>query len=190
MIDNGTGDRFEADVSVANQVNRGFAVACNQGATIATGSVVVFLNNDCICHPGWLEPLVAAVSAHGVIAGAQLRYEDGRLQHAGVKVGVSEGVVTAWNILTEQEAGPCDAVTGACMAVDRMQFYALRGFDEGFVNGYEDVDICLRYRAGGGMCWYVPESVVTHLESQSGPARWANVHANVNRLHERWVGKL
>ena len=65
-------------------------------------------------------------------------------------------------------------------------FADLGGFDEGFVNGYEDVDLCLEVRARNWQVWYERDAVVCHLESQSGPARWTHVRQNVERLNEKW----
>ena len=76
------------------------------------------------------------------------------------------------------------------MAVGADVFLELNGFDESFVNGYEDVDLCLRARAAGWKVWYTTDATVMHRESQSGPARWSHVHENVALLNERWAGKV
>lgn len=160
--------------------NLGFAAGCNHGAALAPDAdVFVFLNDDTEVQPGWLEPLVAAAAP---ISGSHLVYPDGRTQHAGVTVNVEAGTLVARNITHPQPSGPVDAVTGACLAVDAEWFRANGGFDEGYWNGYEDVDLCLR--AGGAT--FVAESVVVHHESQSGPQRWTRVRENVTRLNERW----
>ena len=41
------------------------------------------------------------------------------------------------------------AVNGACLLIGRDLFQACKGFDEGYRNGYEDVDLCLEVRAHG-----------------------------------------
>lgn len=160
-----------------------FAENCNRGAQL-DADVYVFLNDDTHCHPGWLEPLVDR-AAQGWLAGPKLLYPDGRIQCAGVEIGMRD-VLTAWNVQHERPAGPVTALTGACLAVPGDVWRALGGFDETFVNGYEDVDLCLRARALGAGCWYEPTSIVTHHESQSGPARWTHVQHNIRTLHERW----
>lgn len=189
LVDNGSTDgtrQLSGTTTLRNPTNLGFARACNQGAELATGGIVVFLNNDTEVHPGWLPPLVQAFADDQVaVAGPKLVYPDGRIQHAGVGIRHRQGLIEAFN-RTEGEAGNCWAVTGACMAVRKPVFDELGGFDEGYWNGYEDVDFCLRVWEAGMTVRYVPESVVTHLESQSGPERWSGLRQNIERLQERW----
>lgn len=163
-----------------------FAENCNQGAA-GTDGLVVFLNDDCELLAGWLEPIVAAFdNPHTVIAGAKLVYPDGRLQHAGVGFRDKGSLLEAYNILEDLPSRYVEAVTGACMAVRAGTFSELGGFDVGYRNGYEDVDLCIRADVHDESIRYVRESVVIHHESQSGPARWAHVRENIERL-QRWA---
>lgn len=182
LVDNAQGnwDCSQALV-IRNPRNTGFAVACNQGAALAAGELLVFLNVDTEPTPGWLDPLVA--SPHD-ITGSRLLYPDGRVQHAGIWLDRPDGILTAHNYTTEQPAGEREAVTGACMAVRRETFYKLGGFDTGYWNGYEDVDLCLRAGYAGHTIWYEPASTVVHLESATGPERWTGVQQNIARLND------
>lgn len=149
--------------------------------------MLVFLNVDTEPQPGWLPPLVHALSMPGVgIAGSRLVYPDGRLQHAGVDVHRPGGRPVPANRQTEREAEDVEAVTAACMAVRRRAFDLAGGFDEGYWNGAEDVDLCLTVRSLGMRVRYEPASVVVHHESATGPERWAAVGANLDRLARRW----
>lgn len=199
MVDNGSTERYwdlydQAHHVIRNRANLGFAKGCNQGAALASGDVIVFLNNDTIVHPAWHNPLERAAIEHG-IAGPKLVYPDGKIQHAGVGLQVDLGVLVAWNVGDGQiDKGQhdlprtCPAVTGACLAIRRNLFWELDGFDEGFWNGYEDVDLCLQ--AGGA--WYEPASVVTHMAQQApqSPERWEGVRGNVARLNDKWLDHL
>jgi GT2 family glycosyltransferase len=164
-----------------------FAEHCNRGFDKATGELVVFLNDDTVVHDGWLENLTRPFADLRVgITGCRLLYADGRIQHAGIYFDSPDGVLTAHNMLLDAQSRYVEAVTGACMAVRRQTFQDLGGFDAGFVNGYEDVDFCLRARGEGWRIWYERDAVVTHHESASGAARWTHVGHNIRRLQEKW----
>lgn len=179
-----------------NEANVGFARACNQAAKASRGGIVVFLNNDTVVHPGWLDALVEELDANpdaGVVGG-RLLYPDGSIQHAGIAISRKHipyhlflGAAADDPLVTSRRE--FRMVTGACMAVRRDEFLALGGFDEGYLNGHEDVDLCLRYGAAGRQVVYRPESVVTHYESQS-EGRFDHCRANTERTLLRWHGRL
>lgn len=74
------------------------------------------------------------------------------------------------------------------MLVRRDVFEQAGRFDEGFKNGFEDVDLCLKIRERGWRIVYRPDSVVYHLESQT-PGRKTHDTDNARRLLERWSKK-
>jgi GT2 family glycosyltransferase len=173
------------EVIVQHDVDRdGFAVTCNRGAAKATGDLLVFLNDDTVPQPGWLEPLISATRDDRLV-GSLLVYPDGTVAHSGVFLRRRGPLIEAYNRRTPAPSAEVPAVTGACLAVTRKAWDALDGFDEGYRNGYEDVDLCLRHRKAGGHVWYSAESVVVHVESQS-PGRFDHVDHNVRLLNERW----
>ena len=93
IVDNASTDRtrellnhFRGHVRVIeNAENRGFVDACNQGAESARGRYLVFLNNDTVVLPGWLEALVETIERdeRAGAVGSLLLYPDGRIQEAG-----------------------------------------------------------------------------------------------------------
>lgn len=210
LVDNGSTDATSratdnpaAGVTVVrNEVNRGFAVACNQGARAATSDVVVFCNNDVIAKEGWLTPLLEALENPRVgAAGSKLVFPDGSIQHAGVGLlydADGEGWLDGFHLLYRQpadsvaanQAGEMRAVTAAVMAVRREVFLGLGGFDEGYWNGNEDVDLCLKLGQAGWAVRYEPASVLVHQESVSGTERFRETTKNRERLTRRWAGRV
>src|SRR5262245_5461843 len=79
------GDRITV---VKHRANSGFASSCNDGAAAASGNYLVFLNNDTIPQPGWLELLVQYADDHpeAAVVGARLLYPNETIQHAGVVI--------------------------------------------------------------------------------------------------------
>src|SRR5690606_1637894 len=153
-------------------VNGGFIAACNDGASFARGDVLVFLNNDTIPQPGWLDALLDTFDAHpdAGLVGAKLLYPDGRLQEAG---GVVFADGSAWNYGRFDDPGDCryaylrdaDYVSGAAIAIPRHLFRRLGGFDARYAPAYyEDTDLAFAVRAHGRRVLVQPDSVVVHDE--------------------------
>jgi GT2 family glycosyltransferase len=168
-----------------DQHRDGFAATCNAAANRTTADLLVFLNDDTVAQPGWLSELTPYADLGPT--GAHLVYPDGSTQHAGVHFRRRQGVLEAYNWTRPAASSEVPAVTGACLAISRDWWDRLEGFDEAFVNGYEDVDLCLRARELGGTCWYVADSTVVHFESRSDPeVRFGHVAENIALLQERW----
>lgn len=181
---------------LTNEKNEGFARACNQGVEAARSEVVVLLNNDTVVHENWLAPLLEELATHpetGVV-GSRLLYPDGTIQHAGVcidrkHIPFHPFVGAAFDDPRVCERRTFRIVTGACMALRKAEFTDLGGFDEGYINGHEDVDLCLRYDQSGKHSVYRPDSVVTHFESQSD-GRMDHCQPNTHRTLRRWHNRL
>lgn len=181
-------------VAVRNPRNLGYAAANNRGAALARGELIVLLNNDLVLTPRWLEPMLEAHRGLGARAGAvgnlQVEAASGRLDHAGIFIDAKGKPAHdrrgAWLLARALLAvRPAPAVTGACLLLSRELWERLDGFDEGYVNGCEDVDLCLRAAAEGRSNAVALRSVVRHHVSAS-PGRKARDEANTYRLTLRW----
>ena len=200
FVDNGSTDGTAAFLMtlgapfrvVTNARNMGFAHACNQGATAARGAYLIFLNNDTVPQPGWLTALAGAMIGPlaPAVVGARLLCPDDTIQHAGLGFNARDEPVhlaygePAEGAASQSRAVP--AVTGACLMVERERFLASGGFDEGYINGFEDLDFCCRMRAEGGTVWYEAGSVIYHFESASD-GRYRSDVANYDRFQSRWA---
>ena len=176
--------------------NVGYAQACNAGAAAAGGEALLFLNNDTEPQPGWLAALRAYAERHPATAaiGAKLLYPTGDVQHAGVVIGQDGYPHNLYAGLPAEHPAVnrsrrLQAVTGACILVDRAAFELAGGFDVGFLNSLEDVDLCLRLGEAGGEVHYCHEAVVTHMESVSR-GRLGRFERSVELYRERWRDRV
>ena len=181
----------------------------NSAVSEATGEVIVLLNNDIDVIDGdWLREMVSiAVRPEVGAVGAKLLYADGRIQHAGVLLGVGShaggpGVAGHFgHFATKGEIGyfgqfslarEVSAVTGACLALRKETYEAAGGLDAAHLPvSYNDVDLCLRIRALGLRVIWTPFAELHHLESASrGPNRTAEQIAKAMKeadyMRQRW----
>ncbi|MBC7355517.1 MAG: glycosyltransferase family 2 protein [Desulfomicrobiaceae bacterium] len=176
---------------VRHPANLGFARGCNSGAAHAQGAFLLFLNNDTLALPGFADPLVAALRAQGGIVGSRLLYPGAeRVQHVGVAFTPGPKVCHVFEQFPASHPAVnrprrVQAVTGAALALPRELFQRLGGFDEGYTNGLEDVDLCLRAQGLGEPIQCQPQSTLIHFTSQT-PGRFAAETANALRFAARW----
>jgi GT2 family glycosyltransferase len=181
---------------ILNPRNLGFAKACNQGAWAARREFLLFLNNDTVVTPGWLEELVRSAREHPQAAavGAKLLYPDDTVQHAGVVISAEKKFFHIYQRVHKDHPAvnkerTFQSLTAACLLVRREPFFRMGGFDEKFHNGWEDVDLCLRFVQQGFQLWYNPRAVVYHLESKT-PGRFDREAENSRLLISRWSQAL
>ncbi|MCC6779525.1 MAG: glycosyltransferase, partial [Hyphomicrobiales bacterium] len=182
---------------VSHPTNTGFAISCNDGAAMAQGEYLVFLNNDTIPQPGWLDAVEAYAARHpnAAVVGSKLVFPNGTIQHAGVAIcqdrnprHIYAGFPADHPAVNKSRR--FQIVTGACMLVRRALFEQIDGFDTAFLNGHEDVDLCLRLGTLGYEVHYCHESVLTHLESVSRGHLTEQALANGRLYSKRWHGRV
>lgn len=180
----------------------------NSAVAEVQGELICLLNNDiAMLRPDWLAIMATQALREEVGAvGAQLLYPDGRIQHAGVVIGVGNAAGHAHRLLRPEQDGYfrrhalpqfVAAVTAACLVVRRERFLAVGGLDEAnFPVAFNDVDLCLRLNARGWQSLYEPRAVLVHHESVSrgldhdpvGAARFAGELAALQRLWQTdWI---
>jgi GT2 family glycosyltransferase len=189
---------------LTNATNSGFLKSVNRGAEVATGEILVFLNNDTILLPGWLQPLLEVFEARtdaGAVGG-RLVYPDGALQEAGglvfddgsaAKFGYGDPDPEAALYSYLREADYCSA---CLLATKRSVFAELGGFDSRYAPGfYEDTDYCFALREQGLRVYYQPESTIVHVEGATagidldrGPKRYQVV--NAKKFARKWKDAL
>jgi len=184
-----------------------FSRLINRGAELARGEILALVNNDIEAEePGWLREMVShAVRPETGAVGARLWYPDGRLQHAGVVLGLHGVASHAFQRFPPQPIAPMNrtfvlsqnysAVTAACMLVRKTVFDDLGGFDENLANNFNDVDFCLRLRERGLKMIWTPHANLMHRESasrsrDSGLEESAQLPREATYMQEKWSEQL
>ncbi|MGB6414171.1 MAG: glycosyltransferase [Candidatus Cybelea sp.] len=179
---------------VRHDENRNFAGACNAGVRAAAAPVTLLLNNDAYPVGDALTPLVRAFERAEVsVAGGALFFEDFATQAAGLVVLPN----AHWHYYCRNLSDIPDAlgardalgVSGAAMAVRTQWFLESGGFDESYVNGFEDVDLCMRVRAQKRAIAYVPEARFVHYEAASA-GRFDREAVNERLFYDRWASAM
>ena len=191
IIDNGTTDKHVHDLYRDHVRGRAssiikiepepfnFSRAVNKGIALASGDLILLLNNDIeVIEPGWLREMACCFAYPGTgIVGARLLYPDRTIQHAGVIVGFGN-YAGHWFVGKSQNfPGPMarlhvrqslSAVTGACMLISRDCLEKTGPFDEKFFAvAYNDIDFCLRAGQQGYRVVWTPFATLIHHESAS-----------------------
>jgi GT2 family glycosyltransferase len=158
--------------------------ARNIGLREVRTKYVAFIDNDVFVQPGWLAALlrcaeetdawvVGPLNCYGTdgsdgepyivhVAGADLRFveDDGTRRLAEKGRHVNRLVAEVRSLLRRE---PIDLVEFHCMLVRRDTFDRLGPLDEKLLSFFDHLDFCLAVRQAGGMLYFEPGAVVTHL---------------------------
>jgi len=211
VIDNASSDETPQLLSqlygnfrvISNTDNKGFVEACRQGADMARGEYVLFLNNDTQVTPNWLHSLLDSIENDGTVGavGSKLVYPNGLLQEAG---GIIFNDASGWNYGRMQDptdprfnrARPVDYCSGASLLIRKSLWQQIGGFDLLYAPAYyEDTDLCFAVRDAGYKVMYCPDSVVIHHEGitagtdvNSGYKAYQTI--NKEKFLKKWAAAL
>ncbi|XZG71928.1 rhamnan synthesis F family protein [Chitinibacteraceae bacterium HSL-7] len=183
-----------------------FSAINNAAVREARGEYLVLLNNDtAIIDGGWLDAMLNHAQRPEVGAvGAKLVYPDGRIQHAGVVMGLrgpadhpgiglpgdAPGYMNRF--LVDQNYA---VVTAACMMVRKSVYEAVGGMDEdAFKVSYNDVDLALKIRAEGWLTVWTPYALVMHegsvsqnsVDTAASEAKRKRFEGEQDALYRKW----
>ena len=176
----------------------------NFAAAKAAGEYLLFLNNDVrtVIDKGWLSEMLSVCQRREVGAvGARLYYPDGRIQHAGIAIGIG-GIAGALFVdLPKGRSGymhkailmqDLSAVTAACMMTKKTVFDEVGGFTEALAVAFNDVDFCLKLREKDYLVVYDPYVEAYHDESRTrGPEdskeKLHRFEGEIEYMRARWT---
>jgi len=136
------------------------------------------MNNDMkIINSDWLTELAQWTLLPEIgIVGPKLIYENGRVQHAGVILGLNGIAGHLYQYAPKDFFGlfgstnwyhNFSAVTGACQMMRRQVYDELGGYHEGYQLTFSDVDLCISAISQNYRILYNPFSVIVHSQGKS-----------------------
>ena len=174
---------------LANDRNLGFAAAINQGASAATGDVLLVLNPDAIAEPGAVKALLTCMeSTRAVAAGGALLGNGGKAARGFTFRRLPTLATLLCEAMLVNQLWPRNPVNrryrcrdadysrqqeveqpaGACLAVTRAAWAEVSGFDERFFPvWFEDVDFCKRLLERDDKIIYCPTARFRHSGAHS-----------------------
>ena len=204
IVDNGSDEKTQRLLGqiqgakvIRKNKNIGFPAACNEGAALAIGDYVCFLNNDALLDESCLSWALDGFTRDPTVGvvGGKLLSADGLLQEAGAILwcdGTTNGYGAGGDPsrLDYNFRRPVDYCSGAFMLTPRHLFRTLGGFDAVFAPGYyEDVDYCTRVWSQSRKVIYEPRAVVRHYVNASSinkAAALSLVIRNHEIFYKRW----
>jgi N-acetylglucosaminyl-diphospho-decaprenol L-rhamnosyltransferase len=170
--------------------NFGFAGACNRGASVGSGEIIVLLNNDVECRPRFLERLVrpfATDDAIGTVAALLLQRDEARVESFGLAVDSTLAAYPRLRNRPVDEAREPQTVlvgpSGAAGAYRREAWERVGGLDDGVFSYGEDADLALRLRAAGWSPAAASDAIAVHVGSATAGIRseWQRYQGGFSR---------
>ena len=177
--------------------------ARNLGLKQVKTKYVVFMDNDVIVSPGWLERLIeCAEETQGTVVGPLVCQDEPvheivhfaggeyhiwtdktgrqRLREKMYKQG--QQVNDIYHKLQRQ---PTELAEFHCVLVRRAIFDQIGFLDEAFLNTKEHLDFCMSVTKAGGAIYFEPASIVTYVPGP--PLVWSDVPFYMLRWSDAWT---
>lgn len=217
VVDNGSTDdtlaiirsRFPKVTVIANEKNRGFAAAVNQGLDTASGEFILLLNQDVRVQGDSIPRLMKRLKEdfHIGVIGPKFVSLEGRLLKSARAFprrrdllfelcGLSyfsprSKIFSRWKMgwFNHEEEREVEQPMGAAMMFRRSLVEEVGRFDESFPIFFNDVDFCRRVVEAGYRNLYYPEAVIEHFVGGSTSRRRAAMIFESHRSMYRYFLK-
>ena len=203
IVDDGSKERvFDVIPDMANAIevvrlrhesDLGYAFTVNRGLVAATGDVVMQLNSDLVLLPATITAMLETLQREkdvGIVGSKLVYPTTGLIQHIGMAFGDYSNRIVYAELPSSHplccRTREVQILAGATVAMSRRVVNELGPLDEGYFNGNEDLDYCMRALDIGLRNIVCADSVAYHWESQSGATRIARIEMSDARFWAKW----
>jgi GT2 family glycosyltransferase len=177
-------------------------MARNLALRYVDSKYVVFIDNDVLVEPGWLDALVQCAEATGAwVVGPvylqgdpkfQIIHMAGGIAHIEVEQGKrflvekhTFGGQRLADVSIHLQRAPIELIEFHCALVRRDVFDRLGPLDEKLLSVLEHDDLCLTVREAGGLVYYEPSAVVSYIPPP--PFAWSDYLYYMLRWSDAWT---
>lgn len=190
VVDNASSDgsikmlkeKYPQVVCIANQQNKGFGAANNQGFDVMRGKYALLLNTDAMLTPGALSKLwsFAESQPQAAIVCGQLLNADGSKQNSFAAFPTLLTLAINTSLLEylfprrypskryeHKQPLEVDSAIGACMLIRKKVLDEVSFFDDRYFFFFEETDLAYAMKRAGWRVYHVPDAFIYHLQGQS-----------------------
>ena len=163
-----------------------FAENCNRGALAAGTDKLIFMNDDIYVNTDQLIKMSNALDLYDYVGTTQIAGIVNKKKYWGIGLFKNPDGSIRHQISTDRHRGLLPS--GFCFGFNRKKWEKIKGFNQNFKTGNEDVDLGLRCLELG-FKFTILDLEIAHKESQS-TGRFKYVAENEDLFYSIWREKL
>jgi GT2 family glycosyltransferase len=174
---------------INNKINLGYAIANNQAARATNSDIIILLNNDVILNENWLKPMIYGIKEENTVIVGNIHFDINNINinHTGIALDNCGWPYHLKYDISNQKTEYINATatSGACMCINRNWFIDVGGFDIKYLNGYEDLDLCMTANLFNKKILISTKSTIRHYGSAT-EGRFDYEDLNALRFKYKW----
>jgi GT2 family glycosyltransferase len=177
--------------------------ARNIGLARVNTKYVVFVDNDVIVSPNWLQALIDCAEeteativnplmcqnepVHEIVhfAGGESHIWTDNTGRRRIREKMYKQGQQVKAVYDQLKRSPTELVEFHCVLVRRSIFDRIGILDEAFLNTKEHLDFCMTVTQAGGKIYFEPASIVTYVPGP--PLEWTDLHCYMLRWSNAWL---
>lgn len=172
-------DKFPGIKTIRMKENTGFCKAINAGVAVSTTKYVIFLNNDTVVEPGFVQALEQAMEQDKKVFSASAKMismqDKTKIDDAGdlyCALGWAFAIGKGKDETKYRKSYPVFAACGGASIYRRSVFMQIGALDENHFAYLEDIDLGYRAQIYGYRSLFVPDARVYHAGSAASGSRY------------------